>query len=443
MFSILPPASIALILLYFFFVFPQGRYDTWKKCLVIHLVCILFFQTGYFIKIGSISFSHAEVTLFILVVAMMASGGVSLTASNIALFIVVLIGWISCSLFPSDYPSVPVGVFWTFSNAVIPAFSYSYIKYFVRLLLFFLVANQLPNHVSDDEIAVFCDFVVKIEKLILILIALEFITKNMMGSNISETLKRTVFGYITTDSWQNPAIFYRGGTAALSGLFFEPSAFAWSQLMVGIIALKSSYARKKLMVLAIIIFQLLSVSFSSALTVLCLVSFIVFENSVIGGIAFAVVSLFALLLFISIGEQAGADTLVGYYYNRVFQSLDTLKILQSNSSINEMQQEMRLVAIAESLKSFAKRPLFGVGLGANYSYSLIPTALANIGLIGFTVWMNSVMKITNLFRNHRGSIELIILFVVYFFIGTIGSMYDLGLLTILIVVVNCGKGQDS
>ncbi len=55
-------------------------------------------------------------------------------------------------------------------------------------------------------------------------------------------------------------------------------------------------------------------------------------------------------------------------------------------------KEMRLVAIAESLKSFLKRPLFGVGLGANYSYSLIPTALANMGIVGFAFWIGSITK---------------------------------------------------
>lgn len=441
MFGILPPASLALIFIYIFVIFRRSNYETWKKCLLLHVLCVLFFQTGYFINIGSISFSHAEVTLFICILSIFTSGsGVSLSPKNIGLFVVILIGWISCVFFPSDYPSVPVGVYWTYSNAVIPSFSLTFLKYLFRLVLFFIVANTSVNYIDDDDIRQFSSIVVKIEKVVLIIVALEFVTKNMMYSSFVESFKRFAFGYITTDAWQNPDIFYRGGKAALSGLFFEPSAFAWSQLLVGIIIIRSDYARKTFMCIAIIAFQLLSVSFSSVLVVLCLVTFLILENSVGGAIFFITVACIGLFLFITVGSQSGSDTLWGYYYERIFQSFDTLKLLQANSNINEMQQEMRLVAIAESLKSFIKRPLFGIGLGANYSYSLIPTALANIGAVGFAFWIGSINSIVNAFRNHNRRMDFLVLFVVYFLIGTIGSLYDLALLSVLVVLANHNRG---
>lgn len=441
MFGILPPASIALTFIYIFVIFRSSNHEIWKKCLLLHILCVLFFQTGYFINIGSISFSHAEVTLFICILSIFSSGlRTSLSPKNICLFVVVFIGWISCAIFPSDYPSVPVGVYWTYSNAIIPSFSLSFLKYLFRLVLFFIVANTGVNYIDDEDIRQFSSIVVRIEKVVLIIIAFEFVTKNMMNSSIIESFKRFAFGYITTDAWQNPDIFYRGGKAALSGLFFEPSAFAWSQLLVGIIVIKSDYARKTLMCIAIIAFQLLSVSFSSALVVLCLVIFLILENSIGGAIFFIIIACVGLFWFIAVGSRAGSDTLLGYYYERIFQSFDTLKLLQANSSINEMQQEMRLVAIAESLKSFLKRPLFGIGLGANYSYSLIPTALANIGAVGFTVWIGSINSIVNAFRNHNRRLDFLVLFVVYFLIGTIGSLYDLALLSVLIVLANYNRG---
>lgn len=441
MFGILPPASLILIIIYIFFVFPSGNYPVWKKCLLLHVLCVLFFQTGYFINIGSISFSHAEVTLFVCVASIFLSGARTFfTQKNFGLFAIVLIGWVFCVFFPSDYPSVPVGVYWTYSNAITPTFSLSFIKYLFRLALFFVVANTSMIYIEDDDIRWFSNYVVKIEKVVLVIIAFEFVTKNVMNSAIVEEFKRFFFGYITTDAWQNPDIFYRGGQAALSGLFFEPSAFAWSQLLVGIIVIKSDYSRKKLMSIVIIAFQLLSVSFSAALTVLCLTIFLILENSVGGAIFFIIIGCVSIFAFVSIGSQAGSDTLWGYYYERIFQSLDTLKVLQANSNINEMQQEMRLVSIAESLKSFLKRPLFGIGLGTNYSYSLIPTALANIGIIGFTFWIGSINTIINAFRSHRRKIDFIVLFVVYFFIGTIGSLYDLSLLSVMIVLANHKQG---
>ena len=209
---------------------------------------------------------------------------------------------------------------------------------------------------------------------------IEFLLSNLTSPSIFRDFIVNLFGGFDETTYNLPRTFFGLYVPLLQ--YREPSRFALVLLF--------------LLSCQIIYFQSFKHK-SSLLISFCLFILLITTNSMSGLIY--IVCIFLMIVF-SLKQQKNKITLVFlasfivffcslFFSTRLTTIFTTLPLLfkDSPAGLPALSEVVRLYSIANNLKLFLTHFFFGCGLGTLYSYSGLFTTLANIGSVGFVLWL--------------------------------------------------------
>lgn len=434
--SVFPIFSIVLLLLMINGYSHKGSIQGYIWLFGFHLLTTMAISTGLFINLGSLELSYSEFTLLIaFIVMLIQKRRIYCQSIDFIFYCSIIVAWFGMGLLSDSIRSVPTGIYWSTFTAVKPVFSNGYIKYLLRLVIFFSMLNAIKADIETDYIGRLSDAVFRMEVVLLGIVVFEWITKTM-GNAVFEDLKRNLLGYVQSENWENADVFVRGGSVGLLGLSYEPSNFTFSQFVIGFLliseGIKNGKSKYLIICVPLVLFILLSTSFSAVLYsgVLLGLFFISGRNRIkrswiITGTLFLIGFVFFFFFNSLVGGSASSSTvteMVQYYTGRWGKVVNSVEV-------GSGETEIRIIATLESLKVFLQAPIWGVGLGANYCYAIIPMALANMGIIGSGLWVAAFKAKFSTINLSRALVSLLV--VMFCFVGNIGILYNF-LLALLI-----------
>lgn len=394
--------SIVWILLVFR-IFIKNKYfsDLFTQMLSLGIALELCIDIGYFIKIKDFNIGYGEITMICLFMLCMAKGIHKLNLDRklvISVFIIIIsvvIGLFLALIVPYKGMVFSNENYWDrfyFWGAVPEPLSIgaNSIKELMHLLIFLVILlSFFSNRFISKEKLVNMTF--KFFKPFIIIGLLEVVAVSILGmGNVYKSVLIKIFGdaYINTTS----VIGNR-----LCGLKSEPSFYAYALMLMFLTICVSNDAskKKKHIWLSIISLELfMSRSFSMIICVLFLVATYYFHIYSTGkqskrtkfwlwafiGVFFGAAVLFVTVSSGILGENYILSRIMSF--GKVISNLDingwegdqAFLLIDSSSRI-------RLISIIECFKQCLHRPLFGLGLGTNYTHGSLPTVLSQIGLI--------------------------------------------------------------
>ena len=414
------------------------------------LVFALLTNSGYFIKIGSLSIEYEEALMVCFITVLTISGGIwrlrsSIFVKSLVLLATVSVGLCLLAVNPINILVLPIGGSWDayYAGSYILeplTFSVRNSERLFRLVLFIIVVIGLNDLTRDKK------FRLELIKAIIVITVLQTAlgyldlgTKLFFHQPVLQSLATSLLGQGAS---QYQSIGKRAGAYFIQALMKEPSHFAVS-LVPGLTIFALSRKRNvstSLLEIASVAILFLSGSFAGFAIILYWLTLKLFRyvlESKLGKIiSFAIVIGVLILIVFLIGMLADIIPLLGYYLSRLSGLIGTGPSIGSES--------IRLYSIKSSLEYLSKRPVFGIGLGSTSAHGFIPSLLSNIGLAGFIIWIVFLLDAFSIRR--RNFVPLILWLILAIFTGDIGWFYNIMGLTMLLAVANSscyGNKQKS
>lgn len=370
----------------------------------------LFFTAGAVLSVGAIEVSYAQFSAVITVIIAICSGHwfkkrneFSFYLKWTAFFISVLLSYVFTLFdFFNDELVYATGDDFANGRLTIPEFSFSNIKELINLILYFLICSLVVN-AEQNKIK---DKVFSWSKILIIIIFIEFITKNIFNSTIFIDIVHFFFGEA---KYQIDFLFERAGYNALQGFTREPNHLARGLfiLLVGLVLTKDKSIYFYVTMGAFLLFA--SGSFAGFSFVFFLCAIIVVEK--FNYKIFFTIPVLILLLYI-----ISRNVDFHYYLDRA----------------ENLKYDLRIISIVKSFDVFISSPFFGVGFGNSMSFGTLSTLLSNLGLIGSLLWYFSSAHGYELNRK-RNMIMAIIIFS-FLFTGGKGTVYSFSTIFIFLTL---------
>ena len=398
-----------------------------KKEFIISMVTLLaifsiFINIGYFINVGSISLTIEDV--------ISSKLNKKSTLVGIYLIMFIIIGVLKTYIYPYNEvvltPGKGTGLMYGVGQSYsLPKVSAYSIRYLIRIILIVIICLGLKkNLVKQDYDKVF-NKIINFGKFYYFIIAVEFISKNLLNSKIYIEIINFLFNV-------NIHTIKRGTLYALTGLKYEPAQFAEGLWLFGLIISLYYFDTKKknIMFLFNTIFLLISGSLKGLFFLICLVIIYLIVNKpnkntkvfmVIGTLIIFIPS----ILIIDIN----------YYLERITNIIDIV-FNYDRYSIKYNSENIRMMTVLEAFNIFKSRPLFGIGIGTTYAFGAIPSVLATIGIIGLILWYKFITLITELHVDLKVFIILFLSLCIYIGNGSISIMYNIGIILVFILLSN-------
>jgi len=252
----------------------------------------------------------------------------------------------------------------------------------------------------------------KIITIFLVILVIEFLFKNYLGSNAIYGIASQIFGSgeSTLDELQ-----IRGGLFALQGFMREPAHFVESLFLIGLYSIFSCDCRlNRINSIIIMILSVLSLSLTGImvfLTLLILFLFVHFKKYLI---YFPIATILVAIL-----PVINLD-FIDYYMSRLINSFKVL-FLNENLGLTS-SEDIRLTSITNNLLLFNDRKLFGVGIGTAYSHSFLTTLLSNGGTILFIVWYR--LHFSKITYKSQNILIVFLLIILYSLMGNFSIIYS-------------------
>lgn len=399
----------------------------------------LFINIGYLFKIGSLEISASDFLFVILVyiaVYIISKKRVKrkLLKLSISLIYSIIIGLIFLVVRPIDSGVISYAHNWDFdyfSSLFVPvSIKLVQIRMVLMIIAYIPILILVQNSYPENFKQKISDSVYRSLNIIYIILAIEFIIKNIIKSNIFSEIVLKIFGQ--SSSTVN-RLLERGGTYGLQGLAREPSQLAKSIFLATAIFMLLSnnniHKARKILLLSTIALVLARslIGFASVL-ILISMYYIIFKKD--RKILFY---FFSIALILIIGKNINS---IGYYIDRIRLVFEFLS--SSQNKWIKYTEQVRMISIIETFRLFLKRPMFGIGYGITYAHSFIATGLVSMGIIGMIVWFrihlyNRVLQIRHL---------IILVFVIIFWIinGYLGELYSI---SSLILILSIGKPRHE
>lgn len=297
------------------------------------------------------------------------------------------------------------------------------IQYFFRVFRFILIGWAVSTYWKDRDIRLSArKTLIGVFSLQIVIGFIDFMAKYFFGYPLLAVFNELFWG---PSEFQVNSLIVRSNLPLLQGFMREPYYFALSLLPgVFLIAPEINLGVKRLLMLVVsCVLLVLTGSFAGfgiALVALGLIFIaVVKEKTMVHKILF-LVGLLLFFAFISICFQE----IINYYLSRC---LSVLGILGKVGSEN-----IRLFSIVECLKVFAISPFWGIGIGSVKAHGLIPSILANIGIMGCLSWLFYLKSVFRLDRSRY--LYGVILFGLLFIVYSIEELYGFNVVVILIAI---------
>lgn len=419
------------VILFFLFYGMKNRNEYLTFLLKVLIIFTVYINIGYFAKIGSFELAYAEVLTFLFVlIGMLLIGRIKIqivTMVSILVFIASIITGYWLLISDTSPPMVlAVGGSWDnylfgFESLEFAEFNSVHIKRFIRIILFIPTYYVIDKYLSqnDDRSVGIKKFVVTSAVVFAWVGVIEQITKFFFSSDIVTKIATFVFGI---GSSQLVAIKERGGFPALQGFMLEPGHYAQSFIPAIIILFRdplfSEAKRFKLFLLfGYVLFFSGSFAGFAIFLMMIMLYFWSSKQKVMKKIFAGVVISAATVVFI----RWINSPMLNYYMVRVNALL--------NDESDGTSEGVRMLSIKYAMKLFNESPLFGIGFGTQDAHGFIPSMIANLGILGTTLWFVIMLRGFNQTRTINLH-WLILISPVLFFIGDTGTIYSLTMILI-------------
>jgi len=424
------PFGMLLIAVVIYLILKNKKVDIIYIKLITLTICIeAFVNLGYFFKINSFELQYAEFLLIILGFVSIYQLIIHKVNKNLLILVILLITSVLISnilliIIPFQKPIISFGMSWNayFSgNMILPTFTVQTIKMTIRIFLFALIVISSNKILTKDNINYVISIFLKFGLFIIFIGFVEFIIKNMFQSNVFGLFTSWFFGI---GEWTLESLLERGNTYALQGFTREPAHFALSLFILGFVLIcKTDMKKRTMYLLAILITMVLSRSFSAIIYI----GTLYFVYTIVNKKYIA----FSLIPILYIGFLV-LNNYLGYYIDRLANIYSIF--ISSNINFNSSEY-IRILSILENFKIFLNRPLFGIGVGTSYAHAFIPTFVASVGIIGFSLWFMLVFKgIAKLKFTYSNTIIILLLLFTWTFTGTIATAYSMTTLLIALSI---------
>ncbi|MGR5519471.1 hypothetical protein [Vibrio sp. PNB22_4_2] len=397
-----PIFFISLIILFY-------KRNSLEFCLSFAIFFSIFVTAGYVISVGSIEVSYAQfsllITIFLFFITKVIYGDFSrwhfikillFFTSLIASYIYVSVIDVSHVLVYATGMDYADGVL---SN---PRVGPHNIKEFLNVVMFSLFSMLLV--ISDRNVII--DNILDWGRWVIVLIVIEFCTKNIFNSSIFLDYVNFLFG---EGKYQIDFLFERAGFFSLQGLTREPNQLVRGLFIWLVVALFKNDKKYYPFILIGVCALAVSGSFAGA----SLILFVILITIVIYGNIKYLSVVPILILFIYI----------------VLESVDYTYYLERLSNISS---DLRVVSILKSIEVFKHVPLFGVGFGNSMSFGTFPVIISNMGIVGTISWLMVCLHGNRM--NYKGALVLILFLSSLLVNGGKGTVYATSTLFIFMAI---------
>ena len=395
-----------------------------KKMIILTAICSLNIRMGYVLKIGNNVFGYSSFLIYItglvslLYIVRKRTISKQLSSSVLCMFLVLVIGAFGNMLLPYK-EKVVIGNWTEYVQGKNVEFylSEQSLKMGYYLVLFFvgLILIASYSFFKESDFQDILSITIKISKLSIVVGYVEYITKNIFHSQIITNLFVYIFGSYGA---QQNFLISRGGFFAVQGATKESSMFTTVIFYISIMLIvdyaKTKAENNKKWLLACMVLLVINPAMSS-IVYLCILGVIIFLYRNIWG--FKRVNkvrndrVLLLIIIVVAGGWFGVSQMnvllrsSNYIVHRIGVALQQLQIIISGvGGVMYSSEAIRFSGIIYDIKLFARRPLFGFGLGSISCNSGIVTFLVNSGIIGFGAWYHVIHK----YMNKKNSLSEII-----------------------------------
>lgn len=379
--------------------FKKGIQNFFKQIFTLYIAVSLHIDTGYFIKIGSISVGFSTfLSLLLLLIGLIYIflGGKfdkKIFICGIGLILSIGLGYFNFLLNPYTGGIIQELADWDqyiWGNAELvynPQLTNTWKNLLIAAIRYPIILSIAYCNIDRKEWADILKILAKVTLIVLIYGIIESLIKFVFHESSTKLIINKIFGEV-----ENAYL----GTDRLQGLFLEASHYSMGLFCMGIISLlglcgiknkvcefhnhhKSLYYTNFLLVIILMVF---STSFSTLIYIVILfVAYGSFYKKIdIRIILFIGVSIVAVVITILTHNNI-ANTQNSFFtrLDRVFRILGELL---SGGDVEVSSESVRVMSILSMIRIIFSRPFFGVGLGITDAHSTLFALIANIGVIG-------------------------------------------------------------
>lgn len=439
--------GIALIIYIMFYMLKVIRRPSLVKDLFfISIVLQLVGDVGYLIKINNVTIEYnyflSAICGLFSVIYIISKGKINKKDFFVIIIylVTILLSMLYPLIFNLHYESVSFNDSWDLlfsSNSSIGevTFDKHAIGMYFRVVIFIISFYIFSINLDKDDLKKYSKKLYKISWIIIGFSILEFLITNYVDVSFFRNLVLKIFG-------QSDATYLVQRKNFLNmympmGFMREPSSYAKTIYIFAINNLfyykfEDSKVRKNR---NLIIFNILIMMF-----------ILLFSNSMSGYIYILAILFIVLytmknkLVKVSLFMYIPIFILPIYYLarNRLAIIGETLELLNMDPSRLQMQSELiRFYSINNNLKLFFNHFFVGCGFGTIYSYSALITLLANIGLIGVSIYSYINWYINSIATNSKqiSWLTIIIIILTYLFTGHMSNIIYLETFAYQIIVL--------
>lgn len=354
--------------------------------------------SGYFLLIGDREISYSDVALLIttviaiFVIFSRKQTRKSATLVAVTFVVITLLGMLLCTLIPPKTTIVSYGTSWEnllygLSAKTIPSITIQSYLMFFKLICFLLIAlaaiSIKPQKNTIMQMSTPALFLLRVH---ICYALIEIVTKNILRTNAVTEIRNALFGVGSSTCTE---LLMRGASSAIYGMTKEPSHLSTVMcLFIIICILLDVVKRERVWILLAMLVMLFSMSFSTLMYLACI------------GILYIAINRIRVskrtLLFSALGVCAVVFIIWyvlsrnQYYLERVTGLVEDLSLIFSGGRVSQggiTSSFARMYSLTDTFMSFIHRPLLGIGIGTAYCHSGVVAILANIGIIGFIMWL--------------------------------------------------------
>lgn len=451
--------SIILMLIFFYLLF---FVESFKKKFTIAYMINVFLEVinlqGFFISFGTTEVSYMDFWMCIVIffaVPLLLNGKIYTKLATLCLLMLLAasIGFIIELIFPYKGLIMPYdGKGWDayiLNRNLLTPVRYSVLRFvlsIVRFIMQIVCIYILKAKYNNIEIISILDKLCKIFVFYVLYGYFEFFTKFIFAIPLTHDINRFIFGLgANTFSMQ-----IYSGLPRLFGVCREPAHFTQGLFYISILILINKKINDKInfsnlkIIFFIIILMLISRSFAGLLYV-CIIALLLIlmmnkKNFYRGFIATVkrmryivigtVLLLGILLIYINVYPES-------YISSRINLSIDSIiNIIQEhNGNLIRSSEAARFTSIYETFVDFLHRPIFGLGVGIQFSHGSLVNMFSDIGIVGVIIWCKLI-----LYRFGDKSYDNLSFFVIFILSNSLLGWQTLiysGLMVLIVESTNC------
>ena len=399
------PFSIVLIIIVIFTLCKENRiHDIFVAFLAITMAIQVCSLGGYFVKFGTVEINYVDIAMLLTAFFGFLDSKKCINKRTFILSMALLgwalIGIFSTIIFPPHTQIIPTTVSWDSyfygrASKTTAVISMSSVMAFIKLGLSLSILC-FSGHILASDYTKVQRIIVRISKVHIVWLVVEVISKNILKTNLLPNLRNTILGIGKSTATE---LTLRGSGYTVFGWTREASAVPeFLFVFIAIIILSKTLKENKYWVIMGVAIMALSMSFSTLMfgSVLILLYAFTYQDEVGKGVGKKTIyGGMALILLVGAGIYFVLNS--PYYSSRLTGFMEDFSVISSkNNALNGTitSSKVRLYGIMDTLNVLLERPLTGFGLGTAYCNSAIIMILADIGIVGFVLWISAIESVS-------------------------------------------------